>query len=121
MRPSAGGRLSGSIPSNKLALWRLCWSKPASTHVASSPCAIGIRSTTEAIARVRPAQCDKIVLLPLYPQYSSTTTGSSLNEWDRLFEDDLPVCSVLNFYRHELYLDSLIEKIEEALEAISSP
>ncbi len=77
--------------------------------------------TAEAIARVRPAQCDKIVLLPLYPQYSSTTTGSSLNEWDRLFEDDLPVCSVLNFYRHELYLDSLIEKIEEALERFPRP
>jgi len=26
---------------------------------------------------------DEIVLLPLYPQYSSTTTGSSLTEWQR--------------------------------------
>jgi ferrochelatase len=27
---------------------------------------------------------DKIVLLPLYPQYSTTTTGSSFTEWDRM-------------------------------------
>src|SRR5262249_47294423 len=26
---------------------------------------------------------DRIVLLPLYPQYSTTTTASSLNDWER--------------------------------------
>src|SRR5580658_5370108 len=35
--------------------------------------------TAEAIAQVRAAHCDQLVLLPLYPQYSGTTTGSSLN------------------------------------------
>ena len=42
--------------------------------------------TREAIEQLRAAQCDEVVLLPLYPQYSSTTTGSSLNEWRRLFQ-----------------------------------
>jgi len=32
--------------------------------------------TREAIAQLQAAQCDEVVLLPLYPQYSSTTTGS---------------------------------------------
>ena len=77
--------------------------------------------TAEAIAQVRQAQCDIIVLLPLYPQYSSTTTGSSLNEWQRLFDDDLPVYSVQNFYRNELFLDSLAEKIEQALGRFPRP
>ncbi len=36
--------------------------------------------TAEAVAELRAAQCDEVVLLPLYPHYSSTTTGSSLNE-----------------------------------------
>ena len=44
--------------------------------------------TREAIAQVEAAQCDEVVLLPLYPQYSSTTTGSSLNEWRRLFQQE---------------------------------
>ena len=41
-------------------------------------------------SRLQASQCDEVVLLPLYPQYSSTTTGSSLNEWRRLFADDVP-------------------------------
>jgi ferrochelatase len=77
--------------------------------------------TAEAIAQVRQAHCDEIVLLPLYPQYSSTTTGSSLNEWHRRFDENLPVYSVQNFYRHELYLDSLVEKIEQALQRFPRP
>jgi ferrochelatase len=71
--------------------------------------------TAEAIEQLRAAQCDEVVLLPLYPQYSSTTTGSSLNEWRRLFHDDLPVHCIEPFYRHELYLDALVEKVDEAL------
>lgn len=77
--------------------------------------------TTEAIAHLRAAQCDQIVLLPLYPHYSGTTTGSSLNEWRRLFRDDVPVHCVEAFYRHELYLDALVEKVEEALVRFPDP
>src|SRR6267378_1259254 len=77
--------------------------------------------TGEAIERLREAECDEVVLLPLYPQYSSTTTGSSLNEWRRLFCDDVPVRVVDAFYRHEMYLDAVVEKIEEALTRFPSP
>jgi ferrochelatase len=72
--------------------------------------------TAEAVEQLRAANCDEVVLLPLYPQYSSTTTGSSLNEWRRLFRDDVPVQAIETFYQHPLYLDSLVEKIDEALE-----
>jgi ferrochelatase len=71
--------------------------------------------TAEAIAQVRAAGCDEVVLLPLYPQYSSTTTGSSLNEWERLFREDIAVHCVKMFYHHPLYLDALVEKVDEAL------
>ena len=71
--------------------------------------------TAEAIEQLRAAQCDEVVLLPLYPHYSSTTTGSSLNEWQRLFRGEIPVRQVEPFYRNELYLDAVIEKIEESL------
>jgi ferrochelatase len=71
--------------------------------------------TAEALQQLRDAQCDEVVLLPLYPHYSSTTTGSSLNEWNRLFQDDIPVHVVESFYKHETYLDALVEKVEEAL------
>jgi ferrochelatase len=77
--------------------------------------------TAEAIERLRAAECDEVVLLPLYPQYSSTTTGSSLNEWQRRFDGDLPVRTIEAFYRHELYLEALTEKIEEALARFPDP
>ena len=37
----------------------------------------------EAAAAVKQWGADEIVLLPLYPQYSTTTTESSLKDWDR--------------------------------------
>ncbi len=36
-----------------------------------------------AAEAVRRFGADKIILLPLYPQYSTTTTASSLKDWDR--------------------------------------
>jgi len=77
--------------------------------------------TAEAIEQLRSAHCDEVVLLPLYPHYSSTTTGSSLNEWRRLFCDDIPVHTVESFYQHELYLDALVEKVDEALARFPQP
>src|SRR5271154_6233003 len=77
--------------------------------------------SSEAIAQLEAAQCDELVLLPLYPQYSSTTIGSSLNEWERLFRGDVPVHNVGAFYQHPMYLDAVIEKIEEALERFPKP
>lgn len=37
--------------------------------------------TAEAVEAVKAYAPDAIVLLPLYPQFSTTTTGSSLTEW----------------------------------------
>ena len=77
--------------------------------------------TAEAIEQLRAARCDEVVLLPLYPHYSSTTTGSSLNEWQRRFRENIPVHQVGAFYRHKLYLQSQIEKVDEALARFSDP
>jgi ferrochelatase len=77
--------------------------------------------TAQAIEELRAARCDEVVLLPLYPHYSSTTTGSSLNEWRRQFHEDIPVHYVDPFYRHEFYLQALVEKIDEALARFADP
>jgi ferrochelatase len=77
--------------------------------------------TEEAVQKLEQAGCDDVVLLPLYPHFSSTTTGSSLNEWNRRFRGGLPVHVVESFYRDKMYLESLIEKIDEALSRFSAP
>ncbi len=77
--------------------------------------------TREAIEQIEQAACESVVLLPLYPQYSSTTTGSSLNEWRRLFQDRLPSHCITDFYRNTMYLDAVVEKIEESLGRFPRP
>jgi ferrochelatase len=78
--------------------------------------------TEEAIAQLKAAQPDEIVLLPMYPQYSRTTTGSSLNEWNRLFTPNgAPVRCIHDFYRNPMYLDAIVEKVEEALARFPQP
>lgn len=39
--------------------------------------------TEEVVRQVQEWRPDRIVLMPLYPQYSTTTTRSSLQEWNR--------------------------------------
>ena len=39
---------------------------------------------TDVIKKVREYNPDEIILLPLYPQYSASTSGSSINEWKNL-------------------------------------
>jgi protoporphyrin/coproporphyrin ferrochelatase len=77
--------------------------------------------TAEAIAQVEQTQCEELVLLPMYPQYSSTTTGSSLNEWDRQFRRNLPQRCVEIFYRNTMYLDAVVEKVNEAIGRFPRP
>ena len=94
-------------------------------HGIDARCFVAMRYwhpfTSEAIAQLLSSGCDEIVLLPLYPQYSSTTTGSSLNEWQRHFRGHAPVHRVNSFYQHPAYLDAVIEKIEHALLRFPAP
>src|SRR6266487_6704243 len=77
--------------------------------------------TSEAIEHLRRAKCDEVVLLPLYPQYSSTTTGSSLNEWRRQWKSEVPTFCVAPFYRNPQYIASVVERIDEALARFPHP
>ncbi len=74
--------------------------------------------TEETIRRLQAERVEEVVLLPLYPQYSSTTTGSSLREWERrrtALGFDVPTRVVREFYQQGLYIDSLVERIEQTL------
>jgi ferrochelatase len=78
--------------------------------------------TREAIRQLEAAHPDEIILLPMYPQYSTTTTGSSLNEWNRQFTPNgAPVRTIQDFYRHPMYLDAIVEKIQTTLARFSQP
>lgn len=81
--------------------------------------------TEEAIRRLLAAEVAELVLLPLYPQYSSTTTGSSLREWNRraaeLGVNGTPVRVVRQFYEDPGYLDALAGQIKITLARFDTP
>lgn len=59
---------------------------------------------------------DRIVLLPLYPHYSITTTGSSFNEWERVYKGDAgDLTYVYDYYDNRRYIRALNERIDEAI------
>lgn len=74
--------------------------------------------TEAAIGELAGFAAEEIVLLPLYPQYSKTTTGSSLNEWNRCFQPNgwRPNVRVIEtFYENEAYLNSVVSAINGCL------
>lgn len=74
--------------------------------------------TARAVANFSP---DEVVLLPLYPQYSTTTTGSSLKEWRRVYRG--PGCSrAIGCYPTASGLaDAYAAQIRQVWEAAGSP
>jgi len=75
--------------------------------------------TEETVKKVLLENPDNILLLPLYPQYSSTTTGSSLNEfyrvWKKAGRRDVEISEVKEWHREEAYIDSWARTIMESL------
>lgn len=61
-----------------------------------------------------------IILLPLYPQYSMTTTGSSFNEFRRIAKKlnlyDKRIIEIKSYPDDELYIKAMVERIEEAMQ-----
>lgn len=75
--------------------------------------------TEEAAAAVMDWSPDETVLLPLYPQYSSTTTGSSLKAWHRAFRGTAKTICCYPF--PEGFIDAHAHRIVEAWESAGSP
>ena len=70
--------------------------------------------TARQVATWRP---DEVVLLPLYPQYSTTTTGSSLSAWrDAAAKAGLvaPVTSICCYYADKGFLDATAKRLKAA-------
>ncbi|MGB2958164.1 MAG: ferrochelatase [Bacteroidota bacterium] len=78
--------------------------------------------TEEAVDQIERGDFRRLVLLPLYPHYSKTTTGSSINEWNRVVRgrlpEDLEVDVVLDYSDHPEYIRSLVRNISIALNRV---
>lgn len=71
--------------------------------------------TEETLQKVESGNYKKIILLPLYPHFSKSTTGSSYNEWKRYCKKDIPTVLIRSYQANELYIKALNDKINEGL------
>jgi len=70
----------------------------------------------EVIEKLNKEDIEKIYLIPLYPQYSTTTTKSSLEDFEEHYHDsegDAVLVEIKHFFENETYNKSLIESIKE--------
>ncbi len=76
--------------------------------------------TDEAIQALKRKGITDIILLPLYPHYSSSTTGSSVNEWNRTVKREKighwNVKLVRDYPTHPDFIAAFISRINEALD-----
>jgi protoporphyrin/coproporphyrin ferrochelatase len=76
-------------------------------------------TTEELILKLKHDTFSKVILLPLYPQYSYATTLSSIKEWHRQCArhnyNPIQFEIIENFYRHPAYIKTIVSHINLAL------
>lgn len=82
--------------------------------------------TEEAVQQIKRDKITRLVVLPLYPQFSISTTGSSLRVLQNMFREDaylsnLPVAIIRSWYQREGYVKSMADLIEKELQSFSNP
>ena len=81
-------------------------------------------STLDALAAIKREGISRIVVLSLYPHFSKATTGSSMNELQRMLKQSgvkFQVTCIDRFYDHPLYIRALAEKVTEGLASFPDP
>jgi len=72
----------------------------------------------EVIERLNAAEVEKIYLIPLYPQQSSTTTKSSLEDFEEAYHKlggEALLVEIKHFFENETYNKSVIESIKTSV------
>ncbi|KAL3498594.1 hypothetical protein ACH5RR_041326 [Cinchona calisaya] len=82
--------------------------------------------TEEAVNQIKKDGITRLVVLPLYPQFSISTTGSSIRVLQNMFRNDahlsgLPVAVIQSWYQRSGYIKSMADLIENELANFSEP
>lgn len=77
--------------------------------------------TSEVLDEIEKEGIKKVILLPLYPQYSKATTESSVKEWKKQLNErgglnGLDWTLIEHYYDFPPYLDAFVERINQGLE-----
>ncbi|TVQ46065.1 MAG: ferrochelatase [Gloeocapsa sp. DLM2.Bin57] len=82
--------------------------------------------TEEAIAKIKSDQITNLVILPLYPQFSISTSGSSFRVLEEMWLEDpslgnLEYTLIPSWYDHPGYLQAMADLIATELDQFSNP
>lgn len=82
--------------------------------------------TEEAIARIKRERPEQLVILPLYPQFSISTSGSSFRLLERLWEDDpvlhqIPYTVIPSWYDCPGYIQAMAHLLAQELDQFQQP
>ncbi len=82
--------------------------------------------TEEAIAQIKRDKIEELVILPLYPQFSISTTGSSFRLLDRIWQTDpelqkIKYTVVPSWYENSGYLQAMANLIATKLDQVKDP
>ena len=73
----------------------------------------------EVVQRLNDADVDKIYLIPLYPQFSTTTTKSSLEDFEEAYHyanGNAVLSEIKHFFQNNTYNKAVIERIKEKMQ-----
>lgn len=82
--------------------------------------------TEEAIARIKRDGIERLVILPLYPQFSVSTSGSSFRLLQNLWEEDptldtIDYTVITSWYQRAGYLRAMADLIAKELDRFPNP
>lgn len=82
--------------------------------------------TEEAIEQIKRDRITKLVVLPLYPQFSISTSGSSIRLLKSIFCQDeylvkMPNAIISSWYQRQGYIKAMANLIEKELQRFASP
>ncbi|MBW4555627.1 MAG: ferrochelatase [Trichormus sp. ATA11-4-KO1] len=82
--------------------------------------------TEEAIAQISQDNIERLVILPLYPQFSISTSGSSFRLLEKLWQENpklqpIEYTVIPSWYKQPGYLQAMAELIAQELEQFPNP
>jgi len=78
---------------------------------------------SDVIKKVREYNPEEIILLPLYPQFSASTSGSSINEWNKMCEKEnykVKTKTICCYPTENNFIESHISLIKKALKILEN-
>lgn len=79
----------------------------------------GEPSLKKTLQKIREDKHDKLLLLPLYPQYSAATTASTFDKIAEIFKTLQVIpefCMIRDYYNHPDYIELLSQKVKKNID-----